>query len=72
MFSFDSRKSQRWSRIFFLLVRKSQIRKFFGSFHNPKSANSEVFQSANPQICKEKSSVSDPDPHWFASEIFLP
>ncbi len=26
-----------------------------------------VSQSANPQVCKEKSCVSDPDPHWLAS-----
>ncbi len=29
-------------------------------------------QIANPQICKEKNSVSDPDQHWFASIIFIP
>jgi hypothetical protein len=28
-------------------------------------------QIANPQICKEENSVSDPDPHWFASNIFF-
>jgi hypothetical protein len=26
---------------------------------------------ANPQICKEKNSVSNPDPHWLASNIFF-
>jgi hypothetical protein len=24
-----------------------------------------------PKICKEKGSVSDPDPHWFASNTFF-
>jgi hypothetical protein len=27
-------------------------------------------QSENQKICKEKGSVSDPDPHWLASNIF--
>jgi hypothetical protein len=84
---------------FFLLVRKSRIRKLLGSFRNHKSANfwgvlvrktqsenlywliriSQIrkcpcgpsSQIANPQICIEKNSVSDPDPHWFASNVFF-
>ncbi len=28
-------------------------------------------QIANLQICKENSSVFDPDPHWFASNIIF-
>jgi hypothetical protein len=83
---------------FFLLVRKSQIRKFSGSFRNHKSANFwgllvrkspiRKFVLINPQITNpkiplwsqfanskyanllEKNSVSDPDPHWFASNTF--
>jgi hypothetical protein len=44
---------------------------------NPQVANQQislVYQQhiANPQICKEKSSVSDPCPQWFAFNIFLP
>jgi hypothetical protein len=72
---------QRWARNFFgwsanrksansWLILQSQIRKFV--MINPQMANPQislVSQStdANPQIsiCKEKVSVSDPDPHWF-------
>jgi hypothetical protein len=36
---FSMYESQRWARKFFLLVRKSQIRKYLGSFRNRKSAN---------------------------------
>jgi hypothetical protein len=38
-------------------TRKSQIRKL------PWCPSVQI---ANPQICKAKSSVFDPDPHWFA------
>jgi hypothetical protein len=37
---------------------------------NPEIANPKISlvpQSANPQVCKERSCVSDPDPNWFAS-----
>ena len=44
-------------------VRKSQIRKFLWC---PSP------QIANPKICKEKSSVFDPVPHWYACNIFVP
>jgi hypothetical protein len=43
-------------------IRKSQIRKFRWC---------PSVQIANPQIYKAKSSVFDPDPHWFASNIFF-
>jgi hypothetical protein len=55
-------------RKFLRSVRKSQIYIFV--VINPEIANpkiSLVSQSANPQVCKEKIRVSDPDPHWFAS-----
>ncbi len=71
----------------FLSVRKSQIRELLGSFRNRKSTNfwcvpvhklkNRIFpwspspQIANLQICKAKSRVFDPDPHWFASNIFF-
>jgi hypothetical protein len=74
-------KAQKWAR----KICKPQIRKFLGSFRNQKSAKlrgvpvqkSQIHkfviinpQIANPQICKRKSNVSDPDPHLFASNIF--
>jgi hypothetical protein len=56
-------------------ARKSQIRKLFVII-NPKIANPQIPwwpspQIANPHICKEKGSVSDPYPHWFACNTFF-
>jgi hypothetical protein len=56
-------------------ARKSQIRKLFVII-NPKIANHQIPwwpspQIANPHICKEKDSVSDPDADWFALHTFL-
>jgi hypothetical protein len=45
----------------FLLVHKFQIRKFL-------MIN---LQMANPQIWRENISASDPDLHWFASNIIF-
>jgi hypothetical protein len=49
-------------QIYKRIIRKSHICKF------PWCSS---LQIANPQICKEENSVSDPDPHWFASNIFF-
>ncbi len=61
-----------------------QIHKFLGLFRNRKCLRCASSQIANPQISlpspspnrnlliwMEKSSVSYPDPHWFASNIFV-
>ncbi len=66
----------------FVLVRKSQIRKFLGSFRNCKSANfwgvparksANLFgvQVRKSQIRKfaRPKAVFDPDSHWFASQV---
>jgi hypothetical protein len=59
-------------------IPQSQILKFLRRA-SPQFANPQISlvsqptnrKSANPQICKEKNNVSDPDPHWFASNIFF-
>jgi hypothetical protein len=75
-------KAQKWAR----KICTPQIRKFLGSFRNKKSAKfrgvpvqkSQIHkfvminpQIANPQICKRKNNVSDPDPPWLLSNIFF-
>jgi hypothetical protein len=47
----------------FLLVSKSQIRKFLGSFRNVKFANFIDVSVRKSQIWKEKGDVSDPHLH---------
>ncbi len=57
-----------------LLVRKSQIRKYLGlilQLQIRKFLRCASPQIPNPQFCKEKGSVSDPDPHWFATNTFF-
>jgi hypothetical protein len=51
-----------------ILIPQSQIRKFLWQIRRfPWCPGQQITN----QICKEKSSVSDPDPHWFASNIFF-
>jgi hypothetical protein len=51
-------------------VQKSQIRKFV--MINPQIENPQFPWSPSPHLRKfGKSSVSDPEPHWFASSIFF-
>jgi hypothetical protein len=72
----------------FSLISKVGTQAYFFSTQNLKSANFlgvpvcktqiRTFplcpspQIAKAQVCKDKSSVSHPGPHWFASNIFLP
>jgi hypothetical protein len=54
-------------------IANPQSREFLGSFCKSQTRKFPWYPSsqiANPQICKEKSCVSDPDPHWFVSDIF--
>ncbi len=67
--SFRNRKS---TNLWGVLVRKSQIRRFV--MINPQIANPKIslmFQSPNRKSAKENSSVSGPDPHWFAYAIII-
>ncbi len=58
-------------------ARKSQIRKFF--MMNPQISNRKLANFLGVPVCKsqirklarKKNSVSDPDPNWFASNIFF-
>ncbi len=58
--SFRNRKSRKFLKCASPQIEKSQI-----------SLVSQSAQIANPQICKEKSGVSDPHPNCFTSNTFF-